>query len=165
MKHKDSELCDQKLYILLNRLYTIYTTSMAPPTKCAREASDSDEDYREGSDDDFQGARRSIRPRYRAAKQTRGSARIGAITKKRKEQEATHEATRLVKTTDNEAQPFFRLPGEIRNAIYTLLVPNEDIPLMHDPYLPEYTMWEEVASGRALTQTCRQLRAEFLGIY
>lgn len=113
---------------------------MAPPSKRACEASDSDEDYREGSDDDFQSARRSTRLRYRAAKQVRVSARLVAITEKRKEQEATQEAARLIMTSDNEAQPFLRLPGEIRNTF----LPHVDA--LSVPYLP-ITLFSRYLAG------------------
>jgi hypothetical protein len=134
---------------------------MAPPTKRARGASDSDEDYREDSDNDIQSACRSTRHR----KQARGSLRIEAITKKRKEQEKVKLANRLVGEVENDTQPLLRLPGEIRNTIYDFLIPDDDIPLMHDPYLSEEIDWDGATSGRALTQTCRRLRAEFLRLY
>jgi len=138
---------------------------MAPFTKRARAASDSDDDYRENSDDDFQGDQRSARLRTRAPRKRRVSARILDISKKREEQEAVKQATRQAREDDNKKQILLRLLGELRNIVYDLLITDEEVPLMHEPYLPEYINWEEAASGRALTQTCHELRAEFLPLY
>ena len=62
------------------------------------------------------------------------------------------------------APPMFLLPENIRNIIYKLIVVSDSALLMN-PKLRNRRCHEEVASPPALTQVCRQARAEVLPIY
>jgi len=82
----------------------------------------------------------------------------GRVAKREVEREAARKDINL-------ASRLFTLPGELLNAIYEFCLEDSEVVMIHDPVLPEANPWQGKAPGRALTQTCRQLRQEFLPIY
>jgi hypothetical protein len=89
-------------------------------------------------------------------------------------------AEKQIVRKDNEvanlASRFVKLPGELRNSIYELCLEKTDVTMFHSPFRTppwkgdhpwktELGYKKKMAPGRALTQVCRQLRAEFMSIY